>query len=163
MATLRPLHHPFRSMVGFLHPDNAAQRAPRHLQAIVDRVARRGQDRRGQVITMAPGDSWDSDTGVRSQRGRLVRRAGAASRQAAGEVPALARGPREELGRTVEWDAFAAALGRLMRSAKGVRPAPHNPRPFIAAMPSTPTGRTGPCRFAVAGSALAQPPDSGSR
>ncbi|MEQ8841768.1 MAG: MBL fold metallo-hydrolase [Acidimicrobiales bacterium] len=139
MARLRPRHAiPFGSMVGFLHPDSAPLNA--HLvtpRAVVEGVAERGGIEGTDVITMAPGDVWDSESGFdRSDVDWYTDRARHLAELAEKYAPTIAERTAAEVDVTVEWRDFDAHLGRLVREVPRVFARRLSPRPFVFHVPS---------------------------
>jgi len=139
MARLRPRYAiPFGSMVGFLHPESAPLND--HLVTpadVVDGVADRGGIEGTDVITMAPGDSWDSESGFeRSEVDWYVDRSRHLAELAAKYEPKIAARAAEEAGVRVEWRDFEAHLGRLVREVPRVFARRLSPRPFVFHVPS---------------------------
>lgn len=139
MADLRPRYAiPFGSMVGFLHPDSAPLNA--HLvtpAAVVEGVAAKGDIEGTDVITMAPGDLWDSATGFeRSDVDWYADRERHLEELARKYEPKIAARAADEQGVTVEWSAFEAHLGRFVREVPRVFGRRLSPRPFVFHVPS---------------------------
>ena len=139
MARLRPRHAiPFGSMVGFLHPDSAPLNA--HLvtpRAVVEGVAARGGIEGTDVITMAPGDVWDSETGFdRSDVDWYTDRERHLAELTAKYAPKIAERTAAEDGVGVEWRDFEAHLGRLVREVPRVFARRLSPRTFVFHVPS---------------------------
>lgn len=139
MDRLRPTHAiPFGSMVGFLHPDSAPLNA--HLvtpQMVVDGVAAKGGIDGTDVVTMAPGDVWDSETGFDrsdvdwySDRERHLE---ALTEKYRDKIEARTAA---EAGVRVEWRDFEAHLGRFVREVPRVFGRRLAPRPFVFHVPS---------------------------
>lgn len=139
MSRLRPRYAiPFGSMVGFLHPDSAPLNA--HLitpGAVVEGVAERGGIDGTEVVTMAPGDVWDSETGFdRSEFDWYTNRDEHLAELARKYEPKIAARTAEEAGVRVEWRDFDAHFGRLVREVPRVFARRLSPRPFVFFVPS---------------------------
>ncbi len=139
MSGLRPRYAvPFGSMVGFLHPDSRP--VNEHLvtpDMVVDGVAERGGIAGTEVVTMAPGDEWDSETGFTrsdvdwySDRGRHL------DDLVAVHGPKIAERTAEEQGVVVDWADFEAYLTRFVREVPRVFAHRLAPRPFVFFVPS---------------------------
>ena len=139
MAGLRPRYAiPFGSMVGFLHPDSAPLNA--HLvtpDAVVEGVAAKGGLDGTEVITMAPGDVWDSNGGFdRSEVDWYTDRERHLAELTAKYQPRIDAQTSAEDGMTVDWSAFEAHLGRFVREVPRVFARRLTPRPFVFHVPS---------------------------
>lgn len=139
MARLRPLHAvPFGSMVGFLHPDSRPLND--HLvtpQAVVDGVADKGGIPGTDVVTMAPGDVWDSATGFeRSTVDWYADRDRHLAELAERYGPVIAARTAVEAGVTVQWADFENHLGRFVREVPRLFARRLSPRPFVFFVPS---------------------------
>ena len=139
MARLRPRHAiPFGSMVGFLHPDSAPLNA--HLVTpgmVVDGVAAKGGIDGTEVVTMAPGDVWDSETGFeRSDVDWYTDREQHLADLTAKYQHKIDARTAEEQGVRVEWRDFEAHLGRFVREVPRVFGRRLAPKPFVFHVPS---------------------------
>jgi UDP-MurNAc hydroxylase len=139
MARLNPEYAiPFGSMVGFLHPDSALLNA--HLVTpadVVDGVAARGGIDGTEVMRMAPGDSWDSELGFdRDGFDWYVDRDVHLAALTEKHQPKIDARTAEEDGVAVDWSAFEAHLGRMVREVPRVFARRLAPRPFVFHVPS---------------------------
>lgn len=109
---------PFASMVGFLHPEsrhcNEHLVTPPEVQAAYE-AARPGSPT--EVVTMAPGDSWDSTTGfTRADFDWYADRDAHLAELAEIAEPKIARARHEESERTLTFAEFEAFFTRFVRS-----------------------------------------------
>lgn len=109
---------PFGSMVAFLHPET--RDLNRYLippQEIADAWARTHGTATTEVVAMAPGDSWDAESGFRLSDVDWYSDLDAHLDRLAAEVqPTLDREAEMEAGRTLDWDAFAAYFGAFVHA-----------------------------------------------
>src|SRR4030095_5224203 len=101
---------PFASMVGFLHPEtrdyNRFLVTPPEVKAAYD-TTHTGSST--EVVTMAPGDSWDSESGfTRAADDWYADRDARLDELADIASPAIARTAYEETQRSLTFDEFAA-------------------------------------------------------
>ncbi len=139
MTDIRPKYaFPFGSMVGFLHPDTRALND--HLvtpAAVVEGVAARGGIEGTEVVTMAPGDSWDSDDGFdRSDFDWYADRERHLEELTEKNQPKLDAQAASEEGRTVDWAAFEAHFGQMVREVPRLLGRRLAPRRFVFHVPS---------------------------
>lgn len=139
MGRLRPRYAiPFGSMVGFLHPDSAPLNA--HLVtpgAVVEGVAARGGIEGTEVVTMAPGDVWDSETGFeRSEFDWYADRDAHLAELTEKYAPKIAAQTAAEEGVGLDWADFEAHFGRFVREVPRLLGRRLAPRPFVFHVPS---------------------------
>jgi len=109
---------PFASMVGFLHPESARCNdflvTPPEVQAA---YSTRRPDSPTDVVTMAPGDSWDSETGfTRADFDWYADRDAHLAELADIAQPAIARSRHEESERTLTFAEFEAFFVRFVKA-----------------------------------------------
>lgn len=114
MEALRPLYAiPFGSMVGFLHPESR----PVNRHVVTPPEVAAGIDARGglaasAVVTMAPGDSWSSETGFDlRETDWYTDRDARLNELAEAAAPAIEARSRSEQGVKLEWSAFESYFG----------------------------------------------------
>lgn len=139
MDRLRPRYAiPFGSMVGFLHPDSAPLNA--HLVtpgAVVEGVAAKGGIDGTDVVTMAPGDVWDSETGFeRTEVDWYADREAHLADLATKYAPKIAERTAAEEGVSVDWADFEAHFGAFVREVPRLIGRRLVPRPFVFHVPS---------------------------
>ncbi|MDG2028847.1 MAG: MBL fold metallo-hydrolase [Acidimicrobiales bacterium] len=139
MSALRPRHAiPFGSMVGFLHPDSAPLNE--HLvtpEMVVDGMAAKGGIEGADVVTMAPGDVWDSEAGFdRSDVDWYTDRERHLTELTGRNQPKIDAQAESEVGVVVEWRDFEAHLSRLVRDVPRVFARRLAPKPFVFHVPS---------------------------
>ncbi|MEM7139956.1 MAG: MBL fold metallo-hydrolase [Actinomycetota bacterium] len=139
MTGLQPRYAiPFGSMVGFLHPDSAPVND--HLVTpgmVVDGVAEKGGIDGTEVVTMAPGDVWDSDAGFeRSDVDWYADRERHLAELTERYRPKIDARTAQEEGVRVEWRDFEAHLGRFVREVPRVFGRRLAPKPFVFHVPS---------------------------
>ena len=139
MDRLRPRYAiPFGSMVGFLHPDSAPLNA--HLVtpgAVVEGVAAKGGIEGTDVVTMAPGDVWDSETGFeRTDVDWYTDRETHLADLATKYAPQIAARTAAEAGVSVDWADFEAHFGVFVREVPRLVGRRLVPRPFVFHVPS---------------------------
>lgn len=129
---------PFGSMVGFLHPDSRP--VNEHLvtpHMVVDGVAERGGIEGTEVITMAPGDSWDSEAGfTRSDADWYSDRCRHLEDLLEVHGPKIDERKAQERGVTVDWGDFEPYLSGFVREVPRVVGRRLAPRPFVFYVPS---------------------------
>ncbi len=140
MAGLRPRYAvPFGSMVGFLHPESRSVND--HLitpAAVAEAMAERGVEGT-DVITMAPGDSWSSDSGFdRSDYDWYADRRGHLDELTRINQAKLDEQESSEAGRTLEWVAFEQHLNRFVCDVPRIAARRLVPRTFVFHVPSDP-------------------------
>jgi len=138
MAGLRPTYAvPFGSMVGFLHPESRP--VNEHLitpGAIAEAMADNGVDGT-EVIPMAPGDSWSSETGFdRSDFDWYSDRHTHLDQLARLHRPELDARAADEAGRTLDWDLFEPYLQRFVSDVPRLVARRLVPRRFVFHVPS---------------------------
>jgi UDP-MurNAc hydroxylase len=109
---------PFASMVGFLHPEtrhcNAFLVTPPEVKAAYE-VRHPGSPT--EIVTMAPGDSWDSDEGfTRADTDWYADRDEHLAELASIAEPAIARSTYEESTRTMTFTDFEEFFTRFLRA-----------------------------------------------
>ena len=139
MSGLQPRYAvPFGSMVGFLHPDSQA--VNEHLvtpNMVVDGVAERGGIEGTDVVTMAPGDEWDSDTGfARSDVDWYSDRVRHLEDLLKVHGPKIAERTAEEEGVVADWEDFETYLTQFVREVPRVFARRLAPKPFVFHVPS---------------------------
>ena len=113
---------PFASMVGFLHPEtrqyNEFLVTP---PEVVDAYRAASPDSPTEVVTMAPGDTWDSASGFTcsdddwyTDREQLLEECAQLA------APSITRTTYEESQRTVSWDTFQEFFTRFVRAVPRV-------------------------------------------
>ena len=129
---------PFGSMVGFLHPDSRSLND--HLvtpAAVVGGVAARGGIDGTEVVTMAPGDSWQHETGFdRSDFDWYAERERHLEELTETYQPKLDEQAAAEAGRTVDWDAFEHHFGAMVGDVPRVFSRRLAPKRFVFQVPS---------------------------
>lgn len=139
MAELRPRHAiPFGSMVGFLHPESRP--VNEHLvtpRAVVEGVAARGGIDGTQVVTMAPGDTWDSSCGFeRSTVDWYTDAAGHLAQLEKTNRVAIDAQAEAERGRTVSWTEFECYFSAFARAVPRLVARRLAPKRFVFEVPS---------------------------
>ena len=139
---LRPRHAvPFASMVGFLHPDSRHVN-PHHVTP--DEVARAcaGADMPDtEVVTLVPGDQWDSEEGfVRSgidwyEPERRERELNLLAERVRSDLEAQ---EARESRHTLDFETFATYLGSFLRALPPGVPRLLLERPMVFEVPSSP-------------------------
>ncbi len=139
MSGLQPRYAvPFGSMVGFLHPDSQA--VNEHLvtpNMVVDGVAEHGGIEGTDVVTMAPGDEWDSDTGfARSDVDWYSDRDRHLEDLLKVHGPKIAERTAEEEGVVADWEDFETYLTQFVREVPRVFARRLAPKSFVFFVPS---------------------------
>ena len=139
MSGLQPRYAvPFGSMVGFLHPDSQA--VNEHLvtpNMVVDGVAERGGIEGTDVVTMAPGDEWDSDTGfARSDVDWYSDRVRHLEDLLKVHGPKIAERTAAEEGVVADWEDFETYLTQFVREVPRVFARRLAPKSFVFFVPS---------------------------
>lgn len=129
---------PFGSMVGFLHPESWP--VNEHLVTparVVQGVAERGGITGADVVTMAPGDVWDSSSGFeRSDVDWYSDRERHLLELAERYEAKIAARTRDEKGVVPEWRDFEFHFDRLVHEVPRVFARRLAPRPFVFHVPS---------------------------
>ena len=129
---------PFGSMVGFLHPESRS--VNEHLvtpNMVVDGVAERGGIEGTEVVTMAPGDVWDSEAGfTRSEVDWYTDRSRHLEDLLKVHGPKIDERSAQEKGVTVDWQDFEPYLTRFVREVPRVIGRRLAPKPFVFHVPS---------------------------
>jgi len=138
MASLNPRYAvPFGSMVGFLHPESSA--VNEHLitpGAIAEAMASHGVDGT-EVMPMAPGDSWSSETGFdRSDFDWYTDRERHLEELTQLHQPKLDEQAASEAGRALDWNAFEEYLTSFARQVPRLVARRLVPRRFVFHVPS---------------------------
>lgn len=123
---------PFASMVGLLHPEsrhcNQHLITPPEVKAAYDAVHPDGPV---EVVTMAPGDSWDSGTGfTRADFDWYADRESHLEELADIAAPAITRALREEADRPLEFDEFERFFRRFAKALPPLAGRIAAPRPI---------------------------------
>lgn len=109
---------PFASMVGFLHPESRQYNeflvTP---PEVADAYRAAAPDSSTEVVTLAPGDAWDSNSGFeRSDQDWYSDREHLLDECAQIAAASIARATHEESDRPLSYDVFAKFFGRFVRA-----------------------------------------------
>jgi len=131
---------PFGSMVAFLHPES--RHVNRHIITpgdVARAFAARSSESGTELVTMAPGDQWDDETGFhRSDFDWYAERERHIDALARDVAPVIAEQTAREQAQTLSFEAFSRYFARLVRSVPRLAARRLLPRPIVFHVPSSP-------------------------
>lgn len=138
---LRPRYAiPFGSMVAFLHPDS--RHLNQHLVTpaeVVEAFSTAAAVDSTEVVTMAPGDRWSSESGFeRSALDWYTDRDARLAELAEAVAPKLAASSVEEAARPLRYEAFRDYFTGFARAVPRVVARAALPKPIVFEVPSSP-------------------------